>query len=154
MKVLSIGSLAVLMSSISLIPQVLSVFKKQSIEGISPTFLLFDGIAAVAWIIYGRQIGDQASVISSSISLFILALMGLAFYLYKNKPLLDRQQAEDDRFQYGGPIMSRGEGAMSMPGSHHFGGAQVTLIIHPSSLLLFFHRFHLPLLLPSNREGL
>jgi MtN3 and saliva related transmembrane protein len=121
--VFSVAGLAVIMSSISLLPQVLSVFQKKSIEGISPTFLAFDAVASILWIVYGRRLNDKATIISSSISLLLIAALGVAYYLYKNKPFQRRQQMEDERFQYGGPMMTHGEPPLAMPGAHHFAGA-------------------------------
>ena len=121
-KIFTLGGLAVIMSSISLIPQVLSVYQTGNIEGISPTFLLFDAIASIVWITYGMRLGDKATIISSSISLILVAILGMGLYIYRKRKRNQEGQEEDDRFQYGGPMMTRGEPMMSMPSTRQFAG--------------------------------
>ena len=122
--IFSIPGLAVIASSLSLLYQVISVYQTKSIDGIgAPSFLLLDTIAAILWMVHGRRTNDKATVISTSLTTFMLLSLGTAYYLYKNNSKDMIQEYEDDRFQYGGPMMTRGEDTLSMPGSQHFAGS-------------------------------
>lgn len=124
-KVFSIAGLAVIMSAISLLPQVISVFQTKSVLGISPSFLAMDAVGSILWIIYGRRINDRATIISSSVSLLLISSLLLAFYFFRETGLDQRKQKyiEDDRFQFGGPMSTRGEPPLSIPGNLPFAGA-------------------------------
>jgi len=125
-KIFRVSTFAVLFSSMCLLPQVISVYQNKSVVGLSLAFLTLDAVASILWIIYGRRIGDNATVVSSSVSLVLSAMLAVAFYIYHYKTENNRNEKtnEDDRFQFGGPVMTRGEPSLSVPNTQHYAGSQ------------------------------
>lgn len=122
-KIFRVSTFAVLLSSMCLVPQVISVYQNKSVAGLSLAFLSLDALSSIMWIIYGSRIGDRATIISSSLSLVLSAMLGIAFYIYSKSEKKEKKDKEDDRFQYGGPTMTRGEPSLSTPSTRPFAGS-------------------------------
>jgi len=78
-----VASLAPLMSTIILIPQVYHTYQTKHVKGLSliMIFLLF--FANVLWLIHGYFIKDLSLIVSGILQLFMVMILLIMYYFYK-----------------------------------------------------------------------
>ena len=90
---MSIGSLAVVLSSISLVPQVIEIFRTGNVSGISGTFIALDLLLNLLWILHALMTLDRTLLISSVFVLSIQVVLVALFVAYSRKSP-DRDQSQ------------------------------------------------------------
>jgi len=78
-----IGFAAAFLTTIAFIPQVVQVWKTNSVEGLSLTTYIIFVIGVFLWFLYGLNIGSLSMVIANSITV-VLALV-IIYFIIKSK---------------------------------------------------------------------
>ena len=78
-----IGFAAAFLTTIAFIPQVVQVWKTNSVEGLSLTTYIIFVIGVFLWFLYGLNIGSLSMIIANSITV-LLALV-IIYFIIKSK---------------------------------------------------------------------
>jgi len=78
-----IGFAAAFLTTIAFIPQVVQVWKTNSVEGLSLTTYIIFVIGVFLWFLYGLNIGSLSMIIANSITV-VLALV-IIYFIIKSK---------------------------------------------------------------------
>ena len=78
-----IGLAAAFLTTIAFIPQVVQVWKTNSVEGLSLTTYIIFVIGVFLWFLYGLNIGSLSMIIANSITV-VLALV-IIYFIIKSK---------------------------------------------------------------------
>ena len=78
-----IGFAAAFLTTIAFIPQVVQVWKTNSVEGLSLTTYIIFVIGVFLWFLYGLKIGSLSMIIANSITV-VLALV-IIYFIIKSK---------------------------------------------------------------------
>ena len=78
-----IGFAAAFLTTIAFIPQVVQVWKTNSVEGLSLTTYIIFVIGVFLWFLYGLNIGSLSMIIANSITI-VLALV-IIYFIIKSK---------------------------------------------------------------------
>jgi MtN3 and saliva related transmembrane protein len=70
-----IGIIAVLLTTSSIIPQLIKTYKSKEVNDLSLIQMLVLFIGVGCWLAYGIQINDSAVIAANSISLFLQGLL-------------------------------------------------------------------------------
>lgn len=84
MKIEAIGFVASIITAITLIPQVLKVYKEKSIKGLSLITIILQFAGALSWLIYAYYINSPSLFITSIFIMVSSALLILARNLFKS----------------------------------------------------------------------
>jgi MtN3 and saliva related transmembrane protein len=85
MIVTLLGMLATVLSTISLIPQIIEIYRKKSADGVSFFMLVAFFIGAICWISYGVLTSSYAIVFANVIFLICSSWMIFLKFHFKNK---------------------------------------------------------------------
>ena len=78
-----IGFAAAFLTTIAFIPQVVQVWKTNSVEGLSLTTYIIFVIGVFLWFLYGLNIGSLSMIIANSITV-VLGLV-IIYFIIKSK---------------------------------------------------------------------
>ncbi|MDC3246216.1 SemiSWEET transporter [Flavobacteriaceae bacterium] len=78
-----IGFAAAFLTTFAFIPQVIEVWKTNSVEGLSLTTYIIFVIGVFLWFLYGLNIGSLSMIIANSITV-VLALV-IIYFIIKSK---------------------------------------------------------------------
>ncbi len=80
------GSLAAIVSTCILLPQILKMYRTKEVEDVSIGMLFLSSIAQVLWIIYGYLRVDAILTISSIVALLFGIISVILWYRYRKFP--------------------------------------------------------------------
>jgi MtN3 and saliva related transmembrane protein len=69
------GIIGALGTTFSFLPQVIRVFKNNSVEGLSPSMILIHFTGVTNWVIYGIFMHDNIIIASNGVTLFLVTLI-------------------------------------------------------------------------------
>ncbi len=78
-----IGGIAVTLSCLNLIPQVIKGFKTKSVKDISWIFVLMIIVATVLWFIYGTYRNDWAIMVTNAVIFCMAVVMLIQKFVYR-----------------------------------------------------------------------
>ena len=70
-----IGIIAILLTSFSIIPQIVKIYRTKSAKDISMLQCLCLLVGLICWLIYGIQIGDRVVVVANSLNLVLQTVL-------------------------------------------------------------------------------
>ncbi len=80
-----VGSAAALLTMFGFVPQILKIYRTESVKDVSFYMLFQFTIGIFLWLLYGVYIQDKILIISNAVSfLTLIAALGL-YFKYRNK---------------------------------------------------------------------
>lgn len=79
------GILAGLLTSISMLPQLIKVIKEKEIETLSPIMLVVLLAGVSLWVVYGVLRQEWPIILSNSFSVIVNSSLLVCYFLFKNK---------------------------------------------------------------------
>ena len=78
------GTIGAILTPISFIPQIYITYTTKTTKGLSLWLLILITISSISWLIYATQVGAWYQVITNSISLILMLILFILYYLYHN----------------------------------------------------------------------
>ncbi len=81
-----IGTIAGILTSISMVPQLIKVLKNKEVENISWRMIaiLFCGVSL--WVVYGWMKMEWPIILSNAFSVLVNAILLVSYFVYREKP--------------------------------------------------------------------
>ncbi|HLS95023.1 MtN3 and saliva related transmembrane protein [Sphingobacterium allocomposti] len=78
-----IGIAAGILTSVSMVPQLIKVLKEKEVENLSPLMvgILLTGVSM--WVVYGVMLGDLPIIVSNAFSVFVNATLLMCYFLFR-----------------------------------------------------------------------
>ncbi|MBN1235407.1 MAG: SemiSWEET transporter [Methanotrichaceae archaeon] len=82
-----IGSTAAVLTMFGFVPQMLKIYKTQSVEDVSLVMLLQFCLGMFLWLLYGLHIQDNILIVANSVSFLTLIVAIGLFLKYKKREI-------------------------------------------------------------------
>src|SRR5690606_12435470 len=95
-----IGIAAGILTSVSMVPQLIKVLKEKEVENLSPLMvgILLTGVSM--WVVYGVMLGDLPIIVSNAFSVFVNATLLMCYFLFRPNTYIIEGTANMDTICY------------------------------------------------------
>lgn len=80
-----IGIAAGILTSVSMIPQLLKVIKEKDVENLSPVMIGILLLGVSMWVVYGIMLEEWPIILSNGLSVLINAILFTCYFLFRKK---------------------------------------------------------------------